>query len=77
MFLRRLWQNFAENLTYAKRYSLPRISAQQPGRVTTDVTHKSLAIWGCIMDHQKAKRDTYQNGIKDFRSFSQSETRKF
>jgi hypothetical protein len=26
------------------------------------------------MDHQKAERVDYQNGIRDFRSFSQSET---
>jgi thermostable 8-oxoguanine DNA glycosylase len=29
------------------------------------------------MDHQKAERVAYSNGIRDFRSFGQSETQKF
>jgi hypothetical protein len=29
------------------------------------------------MDHQKSKKVAYQNGIRDFQNFSQSETQKF
>jgi hypothetical protein len=54
----------------------PEIPIQQPSWVPTTVTRKSPAVWGRIMDHQKYERVTYQNGIRDFRSFDQSETRK-
>jgi hypothetical protein len=40
------------------------------------VTHKSLTVWGYIMDHRKAERVSYHDGIRYFRSFGQSETRK-
>jgi hypothetical protein len=42
----------------------------------TIVTRKSATVWGHIMDHQKAERITYRNGIQDFRSFSQSKIQK-
>jgi hypothetical protein len=31
-------------------------------------------MWSHLVDHQKAERVTYQNGIHDFQSFGQSET---
>jgi hypothetical protein len=42
----------------------------------TAVTHKSLSIWGHIMDHRKVVRVSYRNGIRVFWSFGQSETQK-
>jgi hypothetical protein len=42
----------------------------------TAVAPKSLIFWGRIMDHQKAERVAYHNGIQDFWSLSQSETQK-
>jgi hypothetical protein len=47
------------------------------GRVPATVTRKSLTIWSHIIDHRKAERVTYQNGIRDFWSFGQSETQKW
>jgi hypothetical protein len=40
------------------------------------VTRKSLNVWGYVMDHQKAERVSYHDGIWYFQSFGQSETRK-
>jgi hypothetical protein len=37
---------------------------------------KSLTVWIHIMDHQKAERVVYRNGIQDLRRFGQSETQK-
>jgi hypothetical protein len=42
----------------------------------TAITHKSLTVWGRIMDHRKSERVAYHNGIWDFQSFGQSETQK-
>jgi hypothetical protein len=42
----------------------------------TAITHKWLTVWGCIMDHQKAERVFYRNGIWDFWSFGQSDAQK-
>jgi hypothetical protein len=52
----------------------PEFLIQQLDRVLTIVTHKSLTVWIRMMDHQKDERVTYQNGIRDFWSFSQTET---
>jgi hypothetical protein len=54
----------------------PEFSIQQTSRVLTIITHKSLTIWSWIMDHRKAKRVAYQNGIRHFWSFGLSETQK-
>jgi hypothetical protein len=42
----------------------------------TVVTHKSPTISSHIMDHQKAERVAYRNGIWDIQSFGQSEAEK-
>jgi hypothetical protein len=44
-----------------------------PVEFLTAVTHKSPTVWSCIIDHQKAERVSYSNGIWGFRSFGQSE----
>jgi hypothetical protein len=54
----------------------PEFLIQQFDRVLTIVTRKYLTVWSHMMDHQKAERVTYQNSIRDFRSFSQTETQK-
>jgi hypothetical protein len=33
-------------------------------------------VWGHIMEHRKAERVSYHNGIQDFHSFGQSNTQK-
>jgi hypothetical protein len=48
----------------------------KPVNLPTVVTHKSLTVWGHIMDHRKAERVSYHDGIWYFPSFGQSETRK-
>jgi hypothetical protein len=48
-----------------------------PVEFLTVVTHKSPTVWRHFMDHRKAERVTYRNGIQSFRSFSQSEAQKF
>jgi hypothetical protein len=40
------------------------------------VTHKAPTVWSHFMDHQKAERVAYRNGIQNLRSFRQSETQK-
>jgi hypothetical protein len=54
----------------------PEFLIQQPGRVLTIVTHKLLTVWIRIMEHRKAERVSYRNGIRDFRSFGLAETQK-
>jgi hypothetical protein len=39
---------------------------QQPVEFSTAVTHKSLTVWSHLIDHWKAERIVYQNGIRDF-----------
>jgi hypothetical protein len=51
----------------------PEMLIQQPVEFRTAVTRKSLTVWSCLMDHRKPERVVYGNGIRDFRSFSQSE----
>jgi hypothetical protein len=52
----------------------PEILIQQPVEFPTAITRKSLTIWSRLMDHRKAERVIYQNGIRDFQSFGQFET---
>jgi hypothetical protein len=52
----------------------PEMLIQQPVEFLTTVTRQSLTIWSRLMDHRKAERYVYRNGIRDFWSFSQSET---
>jgi hypothetical protein len=52
------------------------ILIQQPIEFPTAVTHKSLTIWSCLIDHWKAKRVSYQFSIQDFRSFGKSKAHK-
>jgi hypothetical protein len=52
----------------------PDFLIQQTGQVPTVVTCKSLIVWSHFMDHRKSERVAYQFGIRDFQSFSQSET---
>jgi hypothetical protein len=49
----------------------------KPVEFPTAVTHKSPTVSGRIMDHRKAGRIDYRNGIRDFQSFGQSDTQKF
>jgi hypothetical protein len=48
---------------------------QWPVKFPTTVTRKSLIVWSRLMDQQKTKRVVLRNGIRDFWSFGQSETR--
>jgi hypothetical protein len=74
-FLGKSWQNFTKNLFYTGRYDLPEMLIQQSVEFPTAVTHKSLTVWSHLMDHRKAQRVDFRNGIRDFRCFGQSETR--
>jgi hypothetical protein len=59
-----------------KVQSVQNFQFSKPVEVSIAVTHKSLTVWGCIMDYQKAKRVSYCNGIQDFWIFGQSEMQK-
>jgi hypothetical protein len=74
MFLEWSWQNFAKNLFYTGWYDLPEILMQQLVEFPTAVTRKPLIVWCHLMDYRKAERVVFHNSIRDFRSFSQSET---
>jgi hypothetical protein len=52
----------------------PEVLIQQPVEFPAAVTRKSLTDWTHLMDHWQAESVVYQNGIRDFQSFSQSET---
>jgi hypothetical protein len=43
----------------------------------TIITHKSPTVWSHVMDHWKAERVSYCNGIRDFQIFGQFEAQKF
>jgi hypothetical protein len=68
------WQNFTKNPFYTGWYDLPEILIQQLVEFPTAVTRKRLTVWSRLIDHQKAERVFFQNGIRDFWSFGQSET---
>jgi hypothetical protein len=40
------------------------------------VTHNSLTVWSCFMDHREDERVSYCNAIQNFWSFGQSEAQK-
>jgi hypothetical protein len=44
----------------------PEMLIQQPVEFLTAVTRKSLTVWSCLVDHRKAERVVYWNGIRDF-----------
>jgi hypothetical protein len=73
-FLGRYWQNFTKNLFYTGMYDLPEMLFHRPVQFPTAVTHKSLTGWSHLMDHRKAERVVFRNGIWNLRSFGQSET---
>jgi hypothetical protein len=52
----------------------PEMLIQLPVDFLTTITRKSLAVWSRLIDHRKAERVVYRNGIWDFRSLSQTET---
>jgi hypothetical protein len=54
----------------------PELLIQQPVEFLTAVTRKSPTVWSYFMDHEKAKRVGYHNGIRSSQSFSQSEAQK-
>jgi hypothetical protein len=49
----------------------------RPVEFPTVITHQSLTIRSHIMDHRKAERVAYRNGIHNLWSFGQSEAQKF
>jgi hypothetical protein len=53
---------------------LPEMLFQRPIEFSTAVAHKSLTGWSRLMDHRKAERVAFRNGIQEFQSFSQSES---
>jgi hypothetical protein len=59
---------------YTGMYDLPEILFQRLVEFLTAVTHKLLTGWSHLMDHRKAKRVAFRNGIRDFWSFGQSES---
>jgi hypothetical protein len=46
----------------------------KPVEFLTAVTRKPVTVWSHLMDHWKAERVFYRNGIRDLRSFGRSET---
>jgi hypothetical protein len=54
----------------------PEFWFSKPVELPTVVTRKSQTVWDHVMDHRKAERVSYHDGIRYFRSFGQSETRK-
>jgi hypothetical protein len=51
----------------------PELLIQPPVEFSTVVTCKSLTFWSHLMGHRRAEKVIYQNGIRDFWSFSQFE----
>jgi hypothetical protein len=62
--------------SYRKVKTAQNVLSQQPVGIPTAVTHKSPTIWSCFMDHRKAERVGYCNGIRSFWSFGQSEAQR-
>jgi hypothetical protein len=54
----------------------PESSESATGGFPTAVTRKSPTVWRRFMDHRKAERVGYRNGIQSFRSFGQSEAQR-
>jgi hypothetical protein len=54
----------------------PEFWFSKPVEFLTAVTHKSLTVWGRVMDHRKDERADYCNGIWEFWSFGWSVTQK-
>jgi hypothetical protein len=67
--LGRSWQNFVKTLFYTGRYGLPEILIQQLVEFSTAVTRKPLTVWSRLMEHQKAERVVFRNGMWDFWEF--------
>jgi hypothetical protein len=63
-----------KTLFVSKGAIYPDFLIQQPVEFLTAVTRKLLTVWSRITNHRKAERVAKQNGIRDFRSFSQSGT---
>jgi hypothetical protein len=57
-----------------RRYDMPEMLFQRPVEYPTAITPKSLAGWSHLLDHLKAERVVFQNGIQNPRSFGQSKT---
>jgi hypothetical protein len=62
------------NLFYTGMYDLLEMLFQHPVEFPTAVARKSLTGWSHLINHQKAERFVFQNGIRDFCSFSQSKS---
>jgi hypothetical protein len=68
---------FCQNADLCRKVKSTQFSPiQPPGHSLIAVTHNPLTVWSNEMDHQKAERVFYHDGIWYFRSFGQSETRK-
>jgi hypothetical protein len=68
---------FCQNADLCRKVKSAQFSPiQPPGHSLIAVTRKSLTVWGHVMDRQKAERVSYHDGIRYFRCFGQSETRK-
>jgi hypothetical protein len=52
---------------------MPEMLFQRLVEFLTAVARKSLTGWSRLMDHRKAERVVFRNGILDFRSFGESE----
>jgi hypothetical protein len=48
---------------YTGRDDLPEMLIQQMVEFPTAVTRKSLTVWSRLIDHRKAERVVYWNGI--------------
>jgi hypothetical protein len=68
--------NFTKFLSYAERCSQPEFCFGRMVEFPTVVTHKSPTTLSHFMNHQKAERVTYHNGIQDFWILGQCETQK-
>jgi hypothetical protein len=59
-----------QNPDFYRKMSSAQVSPiQQPGHSPIAVTHKPLIIWSHEMNHQKAERVTYRDGIQQSGSF--------
>jgi hypothetical protein len=58
-----------------KVWSDQKFRFSKPVEFPTAIIRKLLIVWSHFMDHWKTERVAYHNGIRSFRSFSQSETK--
>jgi hypothetical protein len=62
---------FCQNPDLCRKVKSAQISLiQPPGHSLIAITRNPLTVWSCQMNHQKAERATYGDGIRQSESFS-------